>query len=230
MEDIRAAAILLAAGAGRRVGADQPKAFLTIGGRPILSVAAGAAAASPAVSQLVVTAPTGWEEQAEGSVEGLGLPVTIVTGGATRQASVRAALAGLSADVEAVAVHDAARPFAPPELFTEVIGAVAAGAVGAIPIVPIPDTVKRVRDGSVVQTESRAELALAQTPQAFRTSELREAHEQAARAGLDLTDDAAVMEWAGFEVRVVAGDPMNVKITTFLDLVRADERMGGSDV
>ena len=103
--DERAVVILLAAGVGRRVGADEPKAFLTIGGRPILAVAAGAAAASPLVSGIVVTAPAGWEDRARGCVEGCGVPAEVVTGGATRQESVRAALAALPSDTQVVAVH-----------------------------------------------------------------------------------------------------------------------------
>jgi 2-C-methyl-D-erythritol 4-phosphate cytidylyltransferase len=221
-----AAAILLGAGVGRRIGADEPKAFLRIGGRPMLAVAAGAAAASPSVTSVVVTAPPGWEDRAAAALDGLGPPVVVVPGGVTRQASVRAALEALPDGIEVVAVHDAARPFASPELFSEVVSAVAAGADGAIPVVPITDTVKRLHDGWIAGTEPREQLALAQTPQGFRTEVLREAHDRAARAGVDLTDDAAVLEWAGFSVLALQGDPTNVKITTLLDLALAEARMG----
>jgi 2-C-methyl-D-erythritol 4-phosphate cytidylyltransferase len=222
-----AAAIVLAAGAGRRLGADDPKAFVTIGDRPLLAVAAAAAAASPSVSSLIVTAPPGLEARAAGCVEFLGKPVTVVPGGITRQASVRAALAALGEDVEIVAVHDAARPFAPPDLFTAVIEAVAAGAVGAIPVIPVADTVKRVHEGVVVSTLDREELALAQTPQAFLVEALRRAHERAEGSELEVTDDAALLELAGGTVLAVAGDAQNFKITTFLDLARAESRIGG---
>ncbi len=225
--EVHAAAVLLAAGAGRRVGAELPKAFLKIGDRPMLSVAAAAAAASPVISALVVTAPPGYEELAGGCVEGLELPCTVVTGGDTRQASVRAALAALSRETDVVVVHDAARPFAPPDLFTEVVGAVAGDAVGAVPVVPLTDTVKRVQDGHVVSTVDRDELALAQTPQAFRFRDLVEAHERAVDEGLAVTDDSMLMEMHGF-VATVPGDPMNLKITTMLDLARAEARMGGA--
>lgn len=224
--EVRAAAVLLAAGAGRRVGAELPKAFLPIGERPMLAVAAAAAAASPVISALVVTAPPGYEELASGCVEGLGVPCTVVTGGATRQESVRAALAALGPDTEVVAVHDAARPFAPPDLFTEVVGAVSGDAAGAVPVVPVADTVKRVLGGRVMSTIDRDGLALAQTPQAFRFSALVDAHERAAADGLEVTDDAMLLE-AASTVVTVKGDPMNVKITTMLDLARADARMGG---
>ncbi len=224
----RAAAIVLAAGAGRRLGADDPKAFVTIGDRPVLAVAAAAAAASPAVAMLVVTAPAGLEDRAAGCVEFLGKPVTIVSGGETRQASVRAALAALPDDVDVVAVHDAARPFAPPDLFTAVIEAVRDGAAGAIPVIPVADTVKRVHDGVVITTLDREELALAQTPQAFRVDLLREAHAHAEASGLGVTDDASLLELAGGTVRAVPGDAQNFKITTLLDLAHAEARIGGA--
>jgi 2-C-methyl-D-erythritol 4-phosphate cytidylyltransferase len=224
--DVRAAAILLAAGSGKRIGATRPKAFLPIGERPMLSVAAAAAAASPRVGALVVAAPPGYEDEARSSVEGLSLPTTVLTGGRTRQASVRAALSALAPDAEVVVVHDAARPFAPPDLFTEVIRAVEAGADGAIPVVPVTDTVKRLDGIRVVDTIDRTELANAQTPQAFRVRALRAAHERAATEGADVTDDAALLERTATVVAVV-GDPMNFKITTLLDLARAESRIGG---
>jgi 2-C-methyl-D-erythritol 4-phosphate cytidylyltransferase len=224
--DVRAAAILLAAGSGKRIGATRPKAFLPIGERPMLSVAAAAAAVSPRIGALVVAAPPGYEDEARSSVEGLSLPTTVLTGGRTRQASVRAALSALAPDAEVVVVHDAARPFAPPDLFTEVIRAVEAGADGAIPVVPVTDTVKRLDGIRVVDTIDRTELANAQTPQAFRVRALRAAHERAATEGADVTDDAALLERTATVVAVV-GDPMNFKITTLLDLARAESRIGG---
>lgn len=227
MEDVHAVAIVLAAGAGRRLGSEIPKAFLPIGGRPILAVAAAAAAASPAIRAIAVTAPPGYEGEARACLEGFEVPTTVLTGGATRQASVRAALGAIGEDVQIVAVHDAARPFAPPDLFTEVVRAVAAGATGAIPLVPVSDTVKRVLGGYVVGTIDREELGLAQTPQAFRLDALRAAHERAAEAGTDVTDDAMLLE-GEVEIVGIAGDPMNVKITTMLDLARAEARIGGA--
>jgi 2-C-methyl-D-erythritol 4-phosphate cytidylyltransferase len=224
--DVRAAAILLAAGAGKRIGATRPKAFLPIGERPMLSVAAAAAAASPRIGALVVAAPPGYEDEARSSVEGLMVPTTVLTGGRTRQASVRAALSALAPDAEIVVVHDAARPFAPPDLFTEVIRAVEAGADGAIPVVPVTDTVKRLDGIRVVDTIDRAELANAQTPQAFRVLALREAHQRAVAEGEAVTDDAALLERTETVVAVV-GDPRNFKITTLLDLARAEARIGG---
>ena len=141
-----------------------------------------------------MTVPEGFEDRARSCVDGLGIPCTVVPGGDSRQASLRAALGALRDGIEFVAVHDAARPFAPPALFA-----------------------------------SREALALAQTPQAFRLTALRAAHDRAAAAGLEVTDDAQALEAAGCLVRAIPGDPMNVKITTMLDLARAEARMGGGD-
>jgi 2-C-methyl-D-erythritol 4-phosphate cytidylyltransferase len=222
-----AVVILLGAGAGRRLGRAEPKAFLPIGGRPMLAVAAAAATASRVAGGLIVTVPPGWEDAARACLDEIDAGASLVPGGDSRQASVRAALAEVPAGIEAVAVHDAARPFAPPELFTRVLAGVEDGADAAIPVVAVTDTVLRVRGGVVAEVEPRDELALAQTPQAFRTEVLREAHAKAAASGVAFTDDASILEWAGFEVRTVPGDPGNVKITTLADLAEADRRMGG---
>ena len=221
--------ILLAAGAGRRLGTAEPKALLPVGGRPMLAVAAATAVASPSVGGLVVTFPVGWEGRARACVEDLDVSAVFVEGGDSRQASVRAALAAVPGEVDVVAIHDAARPFASPELFALVIQAVAEGADGAVPVVAVTDTVLRVRGALVEGAEAREELALGQTPQAFRTSVLREAHAKAEAAGASFTDDASMLRWAGFEVRAIPGDADNVKITTLADLAHADRRMGGRD-
>lgn len=223
-----AVAIVLAAGAGRRLGAEEPKAFLLIGGRPILAVATGAAAASPAVSSVVVTAPVGWEDRARVCVEDCGVPVVVVTGGSTRRASVLAALEALPPETRVVAIHDAARPFAPPDLFTAVIAGVSEQTPGVVPVAPVTDTVKHVVDGMVVRTLDRERLGLAQTPQAFDVVVLRAAHGRATSSSVSLTDDAAALEHDGIAIAAIPGDPSNVKITTLFDLANADARMGGS--
>ncbi len=219
-----AIAIVLAGGSGERLGERTPKAFVALGGRPLLVHAALAALACPAIGSIVVAAPEGLEDLAHAMLEGVGAHA-VVTGGATRQGSVRAALEVVPPEAEAIVCHDAARPFARPELFTAVLSALQ-DADGAVPVLPVPDTVKRVRGGIVLGTESREELALAQTPQAFSASALREAHRRAVEAGVDLTDDAAVLEWAGFRVRAIPGDPANFKITTPDDLARAELHAG----
>ncbi len=221
----KAVVIVLAAGEGRRLGAQLPKALIPIGGRPMLAMAAAAAAASPLVDAVVVAAPPGAAAAAAACVEGLEVPCTVVEGGASRQSSVRLALAAVGDGVDVIAVHDAARPFAPPDLFTTVIEAVRGGANGAVPVIAVTDTVKRISGDRVAATVDRDGLAIAQTPQAFRHDVLASAHDEAARVGLDVTDDALLLE-ANDEVVAVAGDPRNVKITTMFDLAEAEARMG----
>lgn len=213
-------AIVVAAGSGERLGLPTPKAFVAIGGRPMLARAVAAALAHPAVGLVVVAAPPGHEDLAHAIVEPLG-PHAVVTGGATRQASVRAALAAVPGEATAVVCHDAARPLATPALFGLVLEALE-GWEGVVPVVPVPDTVKRVRGEVVVETVPREDLALAQTPQAFVAAALRDAHERAVRAGVTATDDAGLLEWAGYRVRSVPGEARNLKITTPEDLGLAE--------
>jgi 2-C-methyl-D-erythritol 4-phosphate cytidylyltransferase len=191
----------------------------------MLSLAVESAASVPLVTELIVTCVAGFDEETRACLSDLGVPVRVITGGDSRQSSVRVALQALAPDVEAVAVHDAARPFASPRLFSAVFEAVNAGADGAIPAVKIADTVKRVRGAVVAETISREGLVLAQTPQGFRVSVLRDAHSKAAAAGLHATDDAHLLELAGYEVQVVKGEPENFKITTSGDLAIAEAIM-----
>ncbi len=214
-----AVAVVLAGGSGERLGADVPKAFLELGGRSILTMAVKAAEESPAIIQVLAVVPAGYEDRAREAI-GSG-SLAVVPGGATRRASVRAALRALDdsgAQADVVVCHDAARPFASADLFTAVVRGIEGEVDGVIPVVPLPDTVKRVRDGRVVTTEQRDELALAQTPQAFRRAVLRSSHDRAATGDLEFTDDAALVEWMGGTVRVVPGEPENFKITTRADL------------
>ena len=223
MERARVVAVVVAAGSGTRLGGDIPKALRTIGGRPVVAVAVDAALASPSIDAVVVVAPPGSEDALRGMFADASGSVIVVPGGSTRQRSVAAGLDAVGEHVEVVAVHDAARPFASPALFTSVVRAVEAGADAAVPVVSLVDTVKRVRDGSIVGTEPRDGLALAQTPQACRLDLLRAAIAKAESSSMDFTDDSGLMEWAGASVRTVDGEPGNVKITTASDLARADE-------
>jgi 2-C-methyl-D-erythritol 4-phosphate cytidylyltransferase/2-C-methyl-D-erythritol 2,4-cyclodiphosphate synthase len=215
-----AVALVLAAGSGDRLGLRTPKAFVPLGGRPLLAHAVSAALAAEAIVSVVVAAPAGSEDLAHAIVEPLGAHA-VVTGGATRQASVRAALAAVPDDADSVVCHDAARALASPALFDAIVDALH-GWDGVVPVVPVADTVKRIRDGLVLGTEPRGELALAQTPQAFATSALRAAHVRAQERGDEVTDDAAALELAGFRVRAIVGEPGNFKITTAEDLGRAE--------
>ena len=138
-----------------------------------------------------------------------------VAGGATRSASVRAGLAAVPDEAEIVCVHDAARPIAGVELYRRVIDAVRAGADGAVPAVPVSDTIKIVDgDGVIVETPERASLVAVQTPQAFRADMLRKAHAE----GREGTDDASLVEAIGGRVVTVPGDVANRKITDRVDL------------
>jgi 2-C-methyl-D-erythritol 4-phosphate cytidylyltransferase len=205
-------AVVVAGGSGSRFGSSVPKQFVELGGRPLISWALSAAAATCDGVVAVVPAShvgTGTTRHAA---------ATTVAGGATRSASVRAGLAAVPEDAEIVVVHDAARPLAGPDLFERVVAAVRAGADGAVPGVAVPDTIKRVDPGGrVVETLDRPPLRAIQTPQAFAAGVLRRAH----AGGADATDDAALVEALGGTVVVVDGDPANLKITGPDDLRRA---------
>jgi len=218
-----AVAIVLAAGSGERLGSRIPKAFVGLGGRPLLARALASALACPAIDAVVVAAPPGCEDLAHAVLEPFGTHA-VVTGGETRQASVMAALAVVPEEVRVLVCHDAARPLATPRLFSAVIAALDIVDVdGVVPVVPVADTVKRVRGGLVVGTERREELVFAQTPQAFRAAALRDAHARAAEGGVAFSDDAAAAEWAGYRVVAVEGEPSNFKITDMGDLARAEQ-------
>ena len=224
LDGARVVAVVLAAGAGERMGGGEPKAFRELDGRSMLAIAAGSASATPEVDALLVACPPGMRERAMGEVVGLEKPVSVLVGGASRQASVRAALAGLPSSCRVVLCHDAARALAGPALFSAVVqelGAAPGDVAGVIPALPVADTIKRVADDEVIETVARADLRAAQTPQGFRARELIEAHRRAEATGREFTDDAAAVEWAGGRVRVIPGEADNMKITTELDLAIA---------
>ncbi len=202
-------AVVVAAGSGSRFGGF--KQYELLGKRRVVDWAVGAC--RPVVDAVVLAVPPNRPPRVEEKVD------IVVAGGATRSSSVRAGLAALPADVEVVVIHDAARPLAARALFEAVIAAVRAGAEGAVPGLPITDTVKRVRDGEVVETLDRSELVCVQTPQAFRAEVLRRAH----RGDPEATDDAALVEAIGGRVVVVAGDPENIKLTARGDLASAEQ-------
>jgi 2-C-methyl-D-erythritol 4-phosphate cytidylyltransferase len=220
--DVDVVALLLAAGLGSRLGG-VAKALVEIGGVPLFVRSLRAMAASGAIGGVIVVAPEDHAEEAGAAAPGVWpdpARVAIVGGGRTRQESVMRGLQAVPAAVRVLVCHDAARPFASPDLFRRVIAGLR-GAEGSIPVVPSPDTVKRVRDGVVLETVPRLETALAQTPQAFVASALREAHRRAASEGWEATDDAMLLEACGFRVAVVTGEATNFKVTTPDDLRRA---------
>lgn len=191
------------------------------------------AARASSVGSAVLVVPDGDVESATTMAADLREVVgvrAVVAGGATRQESVSAGLASVPAGTEIVLCHDAARPFASPGLFDRVTAALRGDVRGAIPVVASPDTLKRVRNGLVVETLPRDELALVQTPQAFDVRVLREAHERAILEGRRVTDDAELLEAAGFPVAAVAGEVMNFKITDEADLRRAEWMVASSEL
>jgi 2-C-methyl-D-erythritol 4-phosphate cytidylyltransferase len=210
--------IVLAAGGGSRLGLDVPKAFAPLAGRTILEHALASAFDPARVDALVVVVPAGWEERAR---EIAGPEHAVVTGGPSRQASVRAALAAVPPRAGTIVIHDAARPLTHPAFFLAILRALE-GWDGAVPVAPVTDTVKRLEGERVVGTEPRAALGLAQTPQAFRGEALRDAHARAEQRGDAVTDDAEAVELAGYRVRAIAVDAANFKITTPEDLARAE--------
>jgi 2-C-methyl-D-erythritol 4-phosphate cytidylyltransferase len=208
-------AVVVAGGSGQRFG--QLKQFASLGGRPVVEWAV--AACRPSSSGVVLVVPVG---TVDGSRHGADV---VVEGGATRAESVNRGLAVVPADAEVIVVHDAARPLAGEALFRSVIDAVSSGgADGAIPGLPVSDTIKVV-DGAftVIATLDRSALVAVQTPQAFGAEVLRRAHAEGAEA----TDDAALVEALGATVRVVPGDPQNLKITTPADLGLAEHLLRG---
>lgn len=215
--------LLPAAGTGERAGAGVPKQFRAIGGVPMLLRAIRPFASHPRVGAIVVALPPADAHRPPPWLADLvGARLSVVPGGATRAASVRAALAALDAACHIVLVHDAARPFVAVETVDAVIAAATQG-VAAVPAVPVTDTLKQVDDGlRVTQTVGRAGLWRAQTPQGFPRVMLEEAYRRAGEPGLRATDDAALAEAAGFPVAVVPDRPTNIKITTGDDFALAE--------
>ena len=189
--------IIPAAGAGERLGADVPKAFAVLGGRPMVEWSLGVL--REVCDRVVVAVPA---DRAR--------PPDFVAGGATRSESVMNAL-DAAPEASVVVVHDAARPLVTVELVRRCLDALAAFD-GVIAAVPVTDTVKVVEDGQVIRTPDRAGLWAAQTPQVFRADVLRRA------SGARATDDAALVEAIGGRVHVVEGTPENIKVTTPLDV------------
>ncbi|MFV0373240.1 2-C-methyl-D-erythritol 4-phosphate cytidylyltransferase [Microbacterium sp.] len=218
----RVAVIVVAAGSGTRLSGAGPKAFVGLGEHSILRHALRGVFAGPP-AQVVVVAPSDRvgdaRTEADEAAGSRGDLVTVVAGGQTRQASVAAGLGAVWPDVQTVLVHDAARALTPPDVFARVISAVASGQDAVLPVLPVVDTLKRVAAQTVVAAVDRADLASAQTPQGFRRDILDLAYRDATA---EFTDDAALVQAAGFPVFTVAGDERAFKITTPSDLERAE--------
>jgi 2-C-methyl-D-erythritol 4-phosphate cytidylyltransferase/2-C-methyl-D-erythritol 2,4-cyclodiphosphate synthase len=231
---VSVAALIVAAGRGARAAGEQnrPKQYCAIGGVPMLSRSIGAFAAHPGVDDiLVVIHPDDAGLYAAASQPYAGLLRKAVPGGARRQDSVRAGLEALASDPpSSVLIHDAARPFVSAELISRVIGTLDARQ-GAVPGLPVTDTLKWVARGQVIGTAERDQLWRAQTPQGFRFETILAAHRAAEHEpAREFTDDAGIAEWFGLDVALVEGAEDNRKLTTPEDLKRADEllKAGGA--
>ena len=210
-------AVLVAAGRGERLGGDRPKAFAPLCGRPLLAESLERLEASDWIDAIVVVAPEGWEEPSILVAEelGCGKVSSTVTGGASRAESVRLGVAETDDDAAALVIHDAARPLLPEDVIERVLSALASGWDGAVPGLPVSDTIKRIDGGLVVETLPRAELRAVQTPQAFAADVLRPALEGDVAAA---SDCASLVEARGGRVTVVPGDERLLKVTTAADL------------
>ena len=208
-------ALIVAAGLGTRVGGAIPKQFRTIAGKPVLRWAAEALGRHPSVRSTTVAIGEGQQAQAEEALDGLDA-ITLVTGGTERADSVRAGLAG--AQGEAILVHDAARPFCPPQVIDRLIAALEFFE-GAAPVLAVGDTIARA-DSELREAVDRSGLVRVQTPQAFRLASLRQAYDR--WSGASPTDETTVVRAAGMRVAAVEGDPALEKLTTKADFERAE--------
>jgi 2-C-methyl-D-erythritol 4-phosphate cytidylyltransferase len=210
-------AVVVAAGSGERLAQPVPKAFARLRGRPLLAESIERLDASAWIDGIVVCVPEGWEEPAILLAEeiGAGKVAQAIAGGPTRAESVRLGVREVPSEALVIAVHDAARPIMSESVLDRVLAAIGEGWDGAVPALPLSDTVKRVVGDAIAETVPRDDLVAAQTPQAFAAGVLRSALE-GDLAGA--TDCAGLVEARGGRVRAVEGDPRLLKITSAADL------------
>jgi 2-C-methyl-D-erythritol 4-phosphate cytidylyltransferase len=215
----RAAAIIVAAGSGRRFGGSQPKQYLALRGEPILAHAVRPFVEHPGIAAVVVVLPPGDAADPPAWLRGLG--VSIAAGGAERGNSVWNGLVAAPEEADPLLIHDGARPFVSREVISRVLDAARTGA--AIAGLPATDTIKEVGiDGVVRGTPDRSLLWQAQTPQGFPRQVIFDAYRRAREMKISGTDDAALCESAGAAVSMVLGAPENIKVTRPFDLIVAE--------
>jgi 2-C-methyl-D-erythritol 4-phosphate cytidylyltransferase len=214
---VSVSAVLVAAGRGERLGSDRPKAFARLGDRPLLAESLERLEASAWVEAIVVAAAPGWEEPVILLAEelGCGKVVEVVPGGESRAESVRTGVFEIPEDSLIVLVHDAARPLLTDDVIERVLAPLSVGWDGAVPALPLRDTVKRIEGDAVAETLDRSSLVAVQTPQAFAADTLRAALEGDIAAA---SDCSSLVEARGGRVKVVPGDPRLLKVTTEADL------------
>lgn len=204
------------------MGSDIPKQFLDLGGKPMIFRCLDVFEACPMIQAVVVALPGG-DESRRPDLSGYAKVTAAVAGGQTRQASLAKALRRLPEFAETVLVHDAARPLVDQPLILRLLAALD-GCDGAIPAIPLEDTVKRVgADGMVESEVDREGIWRVQTPQVFRRAALEESLAKAVESGLESTDCSQMLTRAGYRVRVVEGDPLNFKVTRAADLWLAEQ-------
>lgn len=214
--------IIVAAGQGLRLGQALrpssgqavPKAFVLLNNQPLYQFSLQIFSSHPDIQERVLVVP---KSEATRTASGF----KVVSGGETRQKSVACGLEALSKNCEGVLVHDAARPFVTTALVDRLLAKLKRGQ-NAIPVIPIPDTVKQVEAEKIVRTVDRRQLMLAQTPQACLVSDLKKAFKEALTQGWQETDEASLLEKIGISVFTVAGDPNNMKMTTPEDFKKAE--------
>ena len=216
--------LIPAAGSGKRMGADRNKLLLQVRSKPLLAWTLLAAEAASSISWIgIVSQPPDWDDF-KSIIADLRLKKTIelISGGSTRQESVYNGLQALPSHAKRVLIHDGARCLATPNLLNACSEAII-DCFGLIAAVPVKDTIKVVKDNGVIKnTPDRQQLWAAQTPQGFDVKLLKQCHDEGIRQGWEVTDDAALFEKCGIEVRIVPGEETNLKITTPQDLAMAE--------
>ena len=225
MPSATTAAVIVAAGSGLRVGGEVPKQYQTLAGRSVLARSVMAFQEHPGISHIQVVIGEDHTSLYEAAVDGLQLPSPVM-GGATRQASVKAGLEVVSAvNPDYVLIHDAARPFVSQEIISHVIANLDRHD-GALPALPLIDTIKKANGSIIEKTLDRTALWAAQTPQGFHFDKILKAHHDAGQeTHQDFTDDASIAEWAGLKVALVTGSPDNRKLTTADDMTTAEQAL-----
>lgn len=221
------AVVIVAAGRGERAGQEGgPKQYRLVGGVPVIRRTVEAFASCGLAGRIIVVVHRDDDKLAAEALAGIDGNISLVTGGATRQASTLLGLQALADNPPAqVMIHDAVRPFIDRELLARILTALG-GENGAIPALAVSDTLKKADKKVICGTVERAGLYAAQTPQAFPFLAILKAHLSAAESGRsDFTDDASICEWAGIPVNIVEGSPENVKLTWKRDIELADERL-----
>lgn len=216
--------LIPAAGSGKRMGSNRNKLLLEVRSQAIIAWTLKAAAAASSIQWIgIISQPTDWPDfKAIIADLNLSKPVEFIVGGSTRQESVYNGLQALPAAAEHLLIHDGARCLVTPKLLDSCAEAIR-HCSGLIAAVPVKDTIKVVDDSGIIQsTPDRRQLWAAQTPQGFNVRLLKQCHAEGVRQGWEVTDDAALFERCGIEVRIVEGEETNLKVTTPQDLAIAE--------